>query len=204
MVNQAALFNNTFWPGVALLFGYAIGSAPVAWLLVRRRHGVDLRTTGSGTGAVAAMQVGGLRTAIWALLLEALKGGIVGVCVRVAGGPAWVAALAIAGCVVGDAFPVIGWRRGGRGVVPLVSGLLIALPVAGLITALVGFLSVAMSRRGAGLVGMLAVAVPIGLVVGTGSWLSLIAAAIIVAVLLVRVGLPGRTQLASAAPRIVV
>ena len=45
----------------------------------------------------------------------------------------WFIATAIAGCVAGDAFPV-GFRRSGRGILPLVSGLAVALPTAGLVT----------------------------------------------------------------------
>ncbi len=171
---------------VALVGGYAVGTLPVAWLLVRRRHGVDLRAEPVGTGAVGALRAGGVRTAVLSLLLEALKGAFVGTVVRILGGPGWLAALAIAGCVVGDVFP-IGVRRGGRGVVPLVSGLAIALPFAGLITGVVAVVSVLFAGGSETTANRVtAVAVPVGLVLGTDSLWALIPAAIIVVTLVVR------------------
>jgi glycerol-3-phosphate acyltransferase PlsY len=60
---------------LAFLLGYAVGALPVAWLLVRQRHKLDMRYHGlGGTGSLDAFAVGGIRTAMLALVLEALKG----------------------------------------------------------------------------------------------------------------------------------
>jgi len=99
----------------AFAAGYVVGALPVAWLLARRRPGI--------------------RSAVLAVVLEVLKGAAVGLAARLYTDSGWFIATAIAGCVAGDAFPV-GFRRGGRGLVPLVSGLVVALPTAGLITAI--------------------------------------------------------------------
>ena len=73
------------------------------------------RANGRGeTGALDALVVGGLRAAALTVVLELIKGAVVGLGARVYDGDAWFAATAIAGCVVGDAFPV-GIRRGRRG-----------------------------------------------------------------------------------------
>ncbi len=184
----------------ALAFGagYAVGAFPVAWLLVRRRHGVDLRDTGAH-GALGALAAGGMRTALHTVFLEAIKGAATGVTARALGAPGWMAALAIAGCVAGDAFPPLR-RRGGRGIVPLVSGLMIALPAAGFITLVVALAAIAFSRRSPKRAAQItAIAVPVGLVVGTDSILSLIAAVIIVGVLLLRSAIPQTPRLRPAA-----
>ncbi len=172
---------------VAFVAGYAVGCLPVAWILVRRRHGVDLRTRGpGGAGSTGALFVGGPRTAILAGLLECAKGAAVGLGARLYSPSGWFIAVAVAGCVVGDAFP-IGFRRAGRGLLPLVTALLVALPTAGLITAIAA-LPVALftSARARLYDSVIAVAVPVGLLLGTGDWRSLIPAAVIVAALLSR------------------
>lgn len=173
--------------GVAFVAGYAVGALPVAWLVVRRRHGVDLRSRATRGGrSLDAAAVGGVRTALLAGLLEVVKGAAVGVAARLYSPVGWFVAVAIAGCVAGDAFPV--WfRRGGRGVLPLVSGLAVALPFAGLITALTAIpAAIFTSVRGRIFDAVVVVAVPVGLLVGTRQWQSLVPAAIIVGVLLGR------------------
>jgi glycerol-3-phosphate acyltransferase PlsY len=172
---------------VAFLVSYVVGALPVAWLLVRRRHGVDLIHGGpGGTGSLDVARVGGIRTAMFALTLEVLKGAAIGLAARLYTNSGWFVATAIAGCVTGDAFP-IGFRRGGRGLVPLVAGLIVALPAAGLITAITAIpTALFTSMRGSVYDAVVLVAVPVGLVLGTREWQSLVPAAIIVAVLLAR------------------
>ncbi|MGH7749053.1 MAG: glycerol-3-phosphate acyltransferase, partial [Candidatus Dormibacteria bacterium] len=59
----------------AVAGGYLVGSIPVAWLVVRRRQGVDLRRAGRGqTGALDALVVGGVRAAALTIVLELIKG----------------------------------------------------------------------------------------------------------------------------------
>jgi len=95
-------------------------------------------------------------------------------------------ALAIAGCVVGDAFPPL-YRRAGRGLLPLVTGLIVVIPAAGAITAVAAIpVALLTSTRGRLYDTVVAIAVPVGLVLGTRDWRSLIAAGIIVATLLGR------------------
>ncbi|MBV9526474.1 MAG: glycerol-3-phosphate acyltransferase, partial [Candidatus Dormibacteraeota bacterium] len=173
--------------GIAFLLGYAVGALPVAWLAVRRRHGVDMRTHGlGGTGAINAAAVGGWRTAALAVLLEVVKGAVVGLGARLYSSTGWFVAAAIAGCVMGDAFPIV-LRRGGRGVVPLVAGLAVALPLAGLVTALTAIpAAVFTSFRGHIFDAVVLIAVPAGLLLGTRQWQSLVPAAVIVLALLAR------------------
>ena len=150
----------------AFAAGYVVGALPVAWLLARRRPGI--------------------RGAVLAAVLEVLKGAAVGLAARLYTDSGWFIATAIAGCVAGDAFPV-GFRRGGRGLVPLVSGLVVALPTAGVITAITAIpTALFTSMRGSVYDAVVLVAVPVGLLLGTHEWQSLGPAAAIVLVLLAR------------------
>jgi len=179
----------------ALAGGYLVGTIPVAWLVVRRGRGVDLRTAGRGrAGTLDALVVGGVRAAALTIVLELIKGAAVGLGARVYDGDAWFAATAIAGCVVGDAFPV-GIRRGRRGAVPLVSGVVAALPSAwwaGVIIALPAV--VLLGLRGRAFEQVVALCVPLGLLVGTRDLRTLAPAAIIVVALIARHRVRAREQ----------
>jgi Glycerol-3-phosphate acyltransferase len=156
-----------------------------------RQHGFG------GTRALDAVAVGGFRTALLAALLEVLKGAAVGLAARLYSPTGWFIATAIAGCVAGDAFP-IGFRRGGRGILPLVSGLAVALPTAGLVTAITAIpAAVFTSMRGRIYDAVVTIAIPAGLLLGTREWQSLVPAAVIVAVLLARASLQRRGREAS-------
>ena len=171
---------------IAFLVGYLVGALPVAWLLVRRERGIDLRQHG-GTGAIDALLVAGPGTAVTAAAIELLKGAAVGLTAALLSHDlGWFVASAIAGCVVGDAFPV-GFRRGGRGLVPLISGLAVSLPLAGLLCAIIALPVAALTRMRGGVYDLaVTVAVPLGLLLGTEDWRTLAPAAVIVLALVVR------------------
>lgn len=180
---------------LAFLVGYVVGALPVAWLLVRHRQGVDLRRRGGG--AFDTLAVAGVRDTMLAVVLEVLKGAAVGLAARLYTDNGWFIATAIAGCVAGDAFPV-GFRRRGRGLVPLVAGMIVALPTAGIIMALTALpTALFTSMRGSVYDAVVLVAVPVGLVLGTRQWESLAPAAIIVLVLLARSHLRRRRRQAA-------
>jgi glycerol-3-phosphate acyltransferase PlsY len=171
----------------ALAGGYLIGTLPAAWLLVRVGHGVDLRRVGrGGSGAVDTMVAVGPRAAAAAVSLELAKGVLVAAGAHAFDNRAWFVLLALAGCVAGDAFP-IGFRRGGRGLVPLMAGLLAALPQAFVMVAAFALLAAAfLGRRAGGYRAGVVVGVPAGVALGTGEPATLGPAALIVAVLLLR------------------
>ena len=101
---------------VAVTFGYLIGSVPFAYVLARR-HGVDLRRVGSGNvGASNVLRTSGLRAAVIAMVLDALKGVLaVMVAQRLTGGATAPVAAGVAS-VVGHIYPVWLRFRGGKGV----------------------------------------------------------------------------------------
>lgn len=100
----------------AIAVAYLVGSIPFAYLL-SRRQGIDLRRVGSGNiGASNVLRSAGVRAAVLAMLLDALKGVLaVIVAQRVAGGPAMPMFAGLAS-VVGHIYPVWLRFRGGKGV----------------------------------------------------------------------------------------
>ncbi len=111
--------------GLAAAAGYLLGSIPFAWMVVRARAGVDLRTVGSGNvGATNASRVLGRA---WFFAVFALDFGKGAAAVLVAehlfrpGGPAgdaaaWVPPAGAAGALLGHMFPFALGFRGGKGV----------------------------------------------------------------------------------------
>jgi len=106
---------------LAIIMGYLLGSIPVS-LLVARRHGVDLRTTGDGNpGAWNALEQLGPRRAAPAFLGDAAKAfaaGLIGLTL----GSWWVAYAAVAAAMAGHALPVFAGFRGGKAVMAFVGG----------------------------------------------------------------------------------
>ena len=120
------IFSNTFWasninvltlagPG---LLGYLLGSLPTAYLLVRWKADIDIRTAGTGNvGTLNSFEVTGSKiVGILVLLLDLLKGALA---VQsggwMGGGDGLHGAIAGVGAVVGHNFPVWLGFRGGRG-----------------------------------------------------------------------------------------
>jgi glycerol-3-phosphate acyltransferase PlsY len=101
---------------VAIAFGYLIGSIPFAQLLSRRR-GIDLRRVGSGNvGASNVLRTSGIRPAVVAMCLDAVKGAAaVLVAERIVPGAGTPAAAGVAS-VLGHVYPVWLRFRGGKGV----------------------------------------------------------------------------------------
>lgn len=122
-----------------LLIGFAFGSIPFGYLLVRLRTGEDIRHTGSGNiGATNVYRALGMGGGIITLFLDAAKGAAgtftaahVGVLVLGIQQPIWGAAGAL-GAVLGHCYtPWLG-LRGGKGVATMLGafGLLLPVPTA--------------------------------------------------------------------------
>ena len=117
---------------IAAVVGYVLGSIPVA-LIVARRHGVDLHSTGDGNpGAWNALEQLGGRRAWPAFIGDALKGLLAGV-VGHAVGDVWTAYVAVAAAMVGHAYPLFAGFRGGKAVMTFVGGAFAVAPFAALI-----------------------------------------------------------------------
>ena len=100
----------------AITLAYLVGSVPFAFLLSRRR-GIDLRQVGSGNiGASNVLRTSGVRIAVLAMGLDAIKGAIaVVIADRLTSGAGTAVAAGLAS-VFGHIYPVWLRFRGGKGV----------------------------------------------------------------------------------------
>jgi acyl phosphate:glycerol-3-phosphate acyltransferase len=117
-----------------VLGGYLVGSLPFGYWLVRWRHGVDIRTVGSGNiGATNVWRTFGARLGIAVVLLDTLKGFVPALVATLWAGPLW-GVLAGGAAMLGHSRPVfLRFARGGKmvatcggaflGVAPIVGGL---------------------------------------------------------------------------------
>jgi acyl phosphate:glycerol-3-phosphate acyltransferase len=97
----------------AALVGYAIGSAPISYLIVRFARGIDLRREGSGNvGATNVYRTSGAPIAMAVLVVDIAK-GVMSVLIA---GPGEMAVVAATAAVIGHIFPVWLGFRGGKGV----------------------------------------------------------------------------------------
>ena len=119
-----------------LLVGFAFGSIPFGYLLVRVKTGGDVRLVGSGNiGATNVNRILGKGAGIATLLLDAAKGAAgtfiavhVGIVVLGTQQPVWGAAGAL-GTVLGHCYtPWLG-LRGGKGVATLLGAFALLVPV---------------------------------------------------------------------------
>ncbi len=130
----------------AVLAAYLMGSIPFAQLLSKRR-GVDLRRVGSGNvGASNVLRTLGVRPAVLAMMLDAVKGTVaVLVAQRLTSG---VVAPVVAGLasMIGHVYPVWLRFRGGKGVATAAGAFAVLAPVAAAVAAGAFLLTVALTR----------------------------------------------------------
>jgi len=115
------------------LGGYLVGSLPTAYLAVKARSGLDIRTQGSGNvgglNVYTVTRSRGLGLAVG--LADGLKGLLPVAVVMLLGGSFWTLAVALFGPVTGHIFTPWLRFRGGRGLATACGGLLIlSLPYA--------------------------------------------------------------------------
>ena len=114
----------------SVTLAYLVGSVPFAFLLSRRR-GIDLRQVGSGNiGATNVLRTSGVRIAILAMGLDAIKGALaVVVADRLTNGAGAPVAAGLAS-VFGHIYPVWLRFRGGKGVATAAGVFAVLTPVA--------------------------------------------------------------------------
>lgn len=123
-----------------ILFGYAIGSVPFAYLLARRA-GIDVRVAGSGNvGAANVLRTSGTPLGITVMILDIGKGAATVLTAYAGTGSINAIAAAGAAAVIGHIYPV--WLRfhGGKGVAVAAGVFSVLAPLATLLAAAV-FLS---------------------------------------------------------------
>jgi glycerol-3-phosphate acyltransferase PlsY len=137
-------------------FSYLLGSIPFGLLLTRAFGKGDIRAIGSGNiGATNVLRTGSKGLAAATLLLDAAKGALaVWLAGRFAPGFELHAA---AGVLIGHLYPLWLRFRGGKGVATLLGVLVLLLPLAALVYAVV-WLSLLIAVRISSVAGMAAAA----------------------------------------------
>ena len=110
------------------LISYLIGSIPTAYIAVRKKSHIDIRSAGSGNvGTMNAYEVTGSRVVgIFVLAGDVVKGaGAVLLAARLPDSGEAVIAASFIGVVLGHCYPVWLKFRGGRGLAPAAGAMLI-------------------------------------------------------------------------------
>jgi glycerol-3-phosphate acyltransferase PlsY len=170
----------------AIVAAYALGSIPIALLVVRRVAHLDVRRIGSGNvGATNALRATSPAVGLLVALADAAKGAAAVWLAKRAQASDGAVALAAVASVVGHVAPIWLRFRGGKGVATASGAFAVLAPIAAL-AALVAFVAVVWATRLVSLgslVGTLAL-------VGTAAWLEPMfvkeAAAAVAALIVVR------------------
>ncbi len=139
------------WPALGIILAYLLGSIPFGYLIVRAQGGGDVRATGSGgTGATNVIRRAGKGAGVLTLALDAAKGALAVLLARWLlttnfGINWWVVGVALA-VIVGHCFPVWLKFHGGKGVATGLGVLLVFVPAAVGIVAIVFLLVVWRTR----------------------------------------------------------
>lgn len=129
-----------------ILFGYAVGSVPFAYLLARRA-GVDVRVAGSGNvGAANVLRTSGAPLALTVMVLDIGKGAATVLAAYAGAGSHNSMAAAGAAAIVGHIYPI--WLRfhGGKGVAVAAGVFSVLAPLATMLAAAVFFSTVGCTR----------------------------------------------------------
>lgn len=134
---------------VAVLVGsYALGCLVAAYYVTRFRHGVDIRTSGSGNaGATNVARLYGRGEAAVALIFDGLKGVIAVTAGFYFVGPDWAAVLALAAAIIGHIWPAQLQFHGGKGVATALGGFLALNPLATAAVIGIGLVVYAVTRQ---------------------------------------------------------
>jgi glycerol-3-phosphate acyltransferase PlsY len=130
-----------------LPLSYLIGSLPWGYLLLRWRHGVDIRQLGSGRiGTSNVLRTAGGKAAVAVLALDLGKGVLAVMLARVVIGTTTGEVAAGLMALVGHNWPVFLRFRGGRGIATGVGGLLVMALVPAVVATL-SFITVTLISR---------------------------------------------------------
>lgn len=138
---------------MAIVLGYLVGAIPFAYLIVRWRKGIDIRTVGSGNvGATNAGRVLGLRYFLLCFGLDVAKGylptwGLPVALVELVGTiPPGLPVYVALATILGHNFPIYLKFRGGKGVATSLGALTALDPVASIATLLAFLVFLAVTR----------------------------------------------------------
>jgi len=155
---------------VVIVAAYLLGSVPVGLLLVRMRTGKDIRKIGSGrTGGTNVLRVAGPWIALLAVLGDIAKGLAAVLLARTVVGTPVVEALAGLLAVVGHNYSIFIGFKGGAGTMTTIGSAFGLWPWIGLIVAIAGVPTVAITRYAS--VGSIVIALLIPITFALRAWL---------------------------------
>lgn len=126
---------DTLSPVFLLICGYLLGSLSSAIICCRVLGRTDPRTGGSGNpGATNVLRLAGRDAAALTLAGDVAKGALAVAIARALDAEPLIQALAGAAAFLGHLYPVFFGFRGGKGVATALGALLVATPMAGLLT----------------------------------------------------------------------
>lgn len=123
---------------LSVIIGYLLGSIPTAYIVSRKRKGIDIRTVGSrNMGGANVMREIGTPEGIFVGLIDIAKGAVAILIAQALNiSEPWVFGAGFA-ALVGHNFPVFVGFRGGRGTATVIGILLVLAPQAVLVTLVV-------------------------------------------------------------------
>ncbi|MGA2670993.1 MAG: glycerol-3-phosphate acyltransferase [Dehalococcoidia bacterium] len=120
---------------LSIIIGYLLGSIPTAYIVARKRKGIDIRNVGSrNMGAANVMREIGTREGIFVGLIDIAKGaGAILIVQTLNISELWVFGAGFA-ALVGHNFPVFAGFRGGKGSATVIGIFLVLAPLSMLVT----------------------------------------------------------------------
>lgn len=101
----------------SIILAYLLGSLNGAYYMMKWKHGIDIRTTGSGNaGATNAGRAMGKKGFFWVLVFDLAKGMLAVLLIRWSGQTELVAGLNVIAAVMGHIFPIQLRFKGGKGI----------------------------------------------------------------------------------------
>ncbi|MEC0304418.1 glycerol-3-phosphate 1-O-acyltransferase PlsY [Terribacillus saccharophilus] len=102
---------------IGIILAYLLGSQNGAYYMMKWKHGIDIRTTGSGNaGATNAGRAMGKTGFFWVLVFDLAKGMLAVLLIRWSGQTELVAGLGVIAAVMGHIFPIQLRFKGGKGI----------------------------------------------------------------------------------------
>lgn len=111
---------------LSILLAYLLGSLNGAYYMMKRKHGIDIRTTGSGNaGATNAGRAMGKKGFFWVLAFDLAKGMLAVMLIRWSGQTELISGLSVIAAVLGHIFPIQLRFKGGKGIAVSLGALVI-------------------------------------------------------------------------------
>ncbi|MFP7169353.1 glycerol-3-phosphate 1-O-acyltransferase PlsY [Terribacillus sp. 7520-G] len=111
---------------VSVILAYLLGTLNAAYYMMKWKHGIDIRTIGSGNaGATNAGRAMGKKGFFLVLIFDLAKGMLAVLFVRESGQTELIAGLSVIAAVLGHIFPVQLRFKGGKGIAVSLGALII-------------------------------------------------------------------------------